>query len=246
MYRNEMLITQDSGLAYQPWYQKLFPSAGAVQAAQIDAVTSAAPEVTAQDLAWHDMQLWARDPFKYKGGLKSGLLCLLCGTEDAAQSDQTSGNDGSTPYNVPTAAGVSSSDLSPQAFDFLNADLAKHYGMSKETAYQEALSNTSYQRAVKDMQAAGLNPAAIFGAGRGSGSSGVSYVSSESSAGSGGVGRTTAKKENLFSEGAYYGLSAGIGLLAGILTKSPTGYWIGSQSAQGFMTAVNSVWKNLK
>lgn len=151
-----------------------------------------------------------------------------------------------------TSAGVSSGavagSLDPSTLDFLYADLAKHYGMSKETAYQEALTNTSYQRAVKDMQAAGLNPAAIFGAGKGSGADGVSYVSSAAPSGSGGFsGRSVSKnKDNLFSSGAYYGLSAGIGLLAGILTKSPTGYWIGSQASQGFLGAANAVYKSMK
>lgn len=81
---------------------------------------------------------------------------------------------------------------SAKSWDYLNADLARQYGMSRETAYQEALSNTGYQRSVADMQAAGLNPAAIFGAGSGYQASGVGYVSAAtpSSGGSGYVAQT--------------------------------------------------------
>lgn len=64
--------------------------------------------------------------------------------------------------------------VSVAAPDYLYADLAKAYGMDATTAYQEALSNTSYRRAMADLNAAGINPIlAVTGL---SGASGVAYA----------------------------------------------------------------------
>lgn len=77
---------------------------------------------------------------------------------------------------VSSGATVSTGDggVSVAAPDYLYADLAKAYGMDATTAYQEALSNTSYRRAMDDLKAAGINPIlAVTGL---SGASGVSYA----------------------------------------------------------------------
>ena len=134
---------------------------------------------------------------------------------------------------------------SAKSWDYLNADLARQYGMSRETAYQEALSNTGYQRSVADMQAAGLNPAAIFGAGGGYQAAGVGYVSAATphSGGSGyvaqtGVSRrgTSAKAQSDYNlTGKQYALiqllGAGVGALttksfAGALSGAAIGRYV--------------------
>lgn len=134
---------------------------------------------------------------------------------------------------------------SAKSLDYLNADLAKYYGMSKETAYSEALSNTAYQRAVKDMQAAGLNPAVLFGAGRASTADGVSYIKSASGGSGGSVSRSSRKgsSKHVFDSGVYGAISAAAGLVGMAATKNPTGFWIGSQTAKGVMGAINSLFK---
>ena len=66
---------------------------------------------------------------------------------------------------APAAAARDSGSPSPEVFDYLDAPWASAYGLSKETAYLEAMENTGYQRSVADMKRAGLNPAVIFGSG---------------------------------------------------------------------------------
>ena len=131
----------------------------------------------------------------------------------------------------------------PQIYDYLDAPWASAYGMSKETAYSEAMENTAYRRSVSDMQKAGLNPAVIFGAGRGSTAGSPSYISSGSSGSSGrvsrrgsGSGRSNGK---LFSGSAYSVLSALGGIVGAAATKSAGGYWLGTSLAQGAMSALN-------
>ena len=144
-----------------------------------------------------------------------------------------------------SAKGVASSPVTPAVFDYLNADLAKYYGMSKSTAYQEALENTAYQRAMKDMKAAGLNPAVMFGSGRANGAGSNVYPSSGGSGGSysrrsGG----SSSKGDLFSPGVYGAISAIGGLIGIATTKKPDGYWIGSSVSQGAMHLMNAAYKN--
>lgn len=99
--------------------------------------------------------------------------------------------------------------------EYINAALAKAYGMDVATAYQEALANTAHQREIKDLQAAGLNP--VLSA-RYSGASGVSGASVMQTSGSRSSGSSS-------SDSPLGKLLAGAGLLtgivAGIATKNP-------------------------
>lgn len=153
---------------------------------------------------------------------------------------------GVRPWDPPGSLGDSSSQ--PQAQDYLDAPWASAYGMSKETAYNEAMTNTEYRRAVKDMQAAGLNPAVIFGAGKGSTAGVPGYISSSSrSAGGGGGGRSYGSRSGsnkngyLFSGSAYSVMSALGGIVGAAATKSAGGYWIGTSLAQGAMHAASGL-----
>ena len=63
-----------------------------------------------------------------------------------------------------SSGGYSGSPVSAQeAFHYYEAPIAKTYGLSPTTAYQEALANTSYRREMEDMRKAGLNPSVIYG-----------------------------------------------------------------------------------
>lgn len=134
----------------------------------------------------------------------------------------------------------------PQLADYLDAPWASAYGMSKETAYSEAMENTAYRRSVTDMQKAGLNPAVIFGAGNGYTAGSPSYISSASSGGSGSGRRSGSRssKSNLngklFSGSAYSIISALGGIVGAAATHSAGGYWIGTSLAQGAMSALNA------
>lgn len=99
---------------------------------------------------------------------------LIHGSDDSSGIDTTGMWTLYDPNSVPG---------STQTLQYIDAPFAEHYGMDASTAYQEALANTAYQRKVKDLQAAGLNP--VLGI---NGSGAASFYGSPAASSGGGMG----------------------------------------------------------
>lgn len=184
-------------------------------------------------------------------GLKSGLLDLAAEYSKSSpgrSKSKSGGSPGGPSVVVPPA--VASSQ--PETFDYLDAPWASAYQMSRETAYSEALNNTAYQRAVKDMMKAGLNPAVIFGAGNGNTAgvpafaSSVSHSSLPNVRSSGSSYRRSKSSDGLVSSSAYSVISLLGGIVGAAATGNAGGYWIGSSVAQGAMNALSLLKKASK
>ena len=137
---------------------------------------------------------------------------------------------------------------SAKGLSYLNADWAAYYGMDASTAYAEAMQNTTYQRTMKDMQAAGLNPALMFANGANTNTS--FYMGSPASSGGGGGGGGSSSGSSsygsssasqLFSKDAYKIIGEVGGIAAAAISKRPYNYSSGKSLAQGAMRLANSI-----